>query len=197
MILFTIAYAVASAEPPTPRAEPPHGKPTDVPGLNPESEAEKGLKRHGVFGTITTIVTPTFTVSTKQGDVVVTTTGTTRFHVPTRKNASIADLAVGDRVAVNGTPGTGGLVAKQVAVAPGKPTVQHRVGIVESYTANSSITIKDVQGGTDEFTLTSDTVIRGPNGNNVVNQGDRVTVVSRRDPSANTFMASAIVVHPK
>ncbi len=198
IVLFIAAYAVANADPPTPHGDPPHGKPTEVPGLNPELDAGKGLKRHGVFGTISALGTNAFTVSTKQGDVVqVTTTSSTKFHIPTKRNATFADLSVGDRVAVNGTPTADGLTAKQVAVAPGKPTIQHRVGIVESYTANLSITIRDVKGGKEVFTLTSATVIRGPNGNNVVNEGDRVTVVSKRDPSTNTFTASAIVVHPK
>lgn len=216
LTLLFAATAVVYADPPTPHGEPPHGKPTEVPGLNqesgagkgfdsesdagkdvnPESESAKGGKRHGIFGTIKAIASPTFTVTTKQGDVVVTTTVATKFRIPTRKNVTFADLATGDRVSVNGTPSGGGLIAKQVAITPGKPTIQHRVGIVSAYTANSSITITDVRGGQETFALTKDTVIRGPNGTTIAN-GDRVTVVSRRDPGSTTFTATAIVVHPK
>jgi cytochrome c biogenesis protein CcdA len=196
VFLFVALAAVAYADPPTPHGEPPHGKPTQVLGLNPDLNPGNSLKRHGIFGTIKSLATPDFVVTTRQGDVTVTTNDATRYHIQTKRNGGLSDLAVGDRVAVNGTPTSGGLLAKQVAVAPGKPTIQHRVGIVTAYTAGSSITIKDVQGGTETFTLTSDTVIRGPNGTTTVKVGDRVTIVSRRDPDSNTFTATAIVVHP-
>ncbi len=193
ILVFVSLAAIAYADPPTPH-DPPHGKPTKVPALSSEAGAIQALKRHGIFGTIKTL--EPFMVTTKQGDVEVTWTSSTKFRIPTKKSGSFGDLAVDDRVAINGTPNnTGGLDAKQVAVAPGKPDIQHRVGTVESYTADSNLTIKDVQGGTDTFILTSTTVIRGPNGN-TVKVGDRVTIVSRRDPSASDFTATAIVVHP-
>ena len=195
ILVFVSLAAVAYADPPTPH-DPPHGKPTKVPALSSQGGAVQALKRHGIFGTVKTLGTNDFTVTTKQGDVVVTSTNSTKFRIPTKKSGSFGDLAVDDRVAVNGTPNdAGGLDAKQVAVTPGKPDIQHRVGTVESYTPNSSVSIKDVKGGTDTFILTSATVIRGPNGN-TVNVGDRVTIVSRRDPSTSQFTATAIVVHP-
>ena len=206
LVLLFAAAAAVYAEPPTPHGDPPRGKPTEVPGLNPEPDSgkgvnpdagsAKGLNRHGIFGTIKSISSPTFTVTTQQGDVVVTTTAATKYRIPTMKNATFASLATGDRVSVNGTPSGGGLIAKQVGVTPGKPTIEHRVGIVKTYTPKVSITITDVQGGEDTFALTADTVIRGPNATNVA-IGDRVTVVSRRDPDSKTFTATAIVVHPK
>jgi hypothetical protein len=196
ILVFVSLAAIAYADPPTPH-DPPHGKPTTVPTLSSQVGAVQALKRHGIFGTIKGLGANTFTVSTKQGDVVVTWTDSTKFRIPTKKSGSSGDLAEGDRVAVNGMPNnTGGLDAKQVVVAPGKPDIQHRVGTVKSYDEGKSITINDVQGGTEEFTLTTDTVIRGPNGN-TVKVGDRVTIVSRRDPSARDFTATAIVVHPQ
>jgi Domain of unknown function (DUF5666) len=198
VFLFVALAAVAYADPPTPHGQPPHGKPTDVPGLNPALNPGNTLKRHGIFGTIKSLACPDLGVTTRQGDVTVITDSTTRFHIPTKRNGSCSDLAVEDRVAVNGTPTTDGLLAKQIAVAPGKPTIQHRVGIVTAYTAGLSITIKDVRGGTETFNLTSNTVIRGPNGTTNVAIDNRVTIVSRRDPDSTTPLptATAIVVHP-
>lgn len=155
----------------------------------------KGSKRHGIFGTITGKSGDTFTLSTKQGDVVVTVSAETKFHIPTKRNATFADLDKGDRVAVSGTPTATGLMARQVAVAPGKPTIRHRVGKVTAYTPGS-ITIQDAQGGSETFFLTGQTIIRNPKGSGVA-VGDQVTIVSRRDPSTDTFTASAIVVHPE
>jgi hypothetical protein len=198
LLLFVASFAVARADPPPP-VPTPHGKPTTPPGLSPAKEAEKGAKRHGVFGTVTSKGSDSFVVHTKQNDdYTVTVSGSTKFHIPTNPKATFADLHRGDRVAVNGTPTDGGLAAKNVAVAPGKPSIQHRVGMVTLYTANVSITIRDIKDETKTymFALTNETEIRNPKGSGV-KIGDRVTVVSRRDPSTDTFTATAIVVHPK
>ncbi len=122
-IVFLIASAnLALADKPTPGATPP-GRSEVHPAPNAGLQAEKGGKRHGIFGAVTAKSGNTFTVSTKQGDVVVTVSADTKFHIPAKRNATIADLAVGDQVAVSGTPTASGLAAKQVAVAPGKPTI--------------------------------------------------------------------------
>lgn len=191
LVLVAAGVGVAAAQRPGPGAIPPILSP-----IQPETSSERG-KAHGLFGTISSKGTLTFTVTTKQGaNVVVTVNAETRFHVPTKRNATFADIHVGDRVAVSGTPTTSGLTAKQVSVAPGKPTIQHRVGTVTSYSPGVSITIIDKQGGKETFLLTPQTKISNPKGTGV-SVGDRVTVISRRDPSTTTFTATAIVVHPK
>lgn len=204
VLVLMVSVSVAFADRPTPGFTPP-GKGGAPPGQeektpealeNKESKESKGGQRHGVFGSVASKGSNSFTVTTKQGPVTVTVTASTKFHIPRNKKATLADLAVGDRVAVNGTPSAGGLVAKQVMVAPGRPTVQHRVGEVTAYTAGSSITIKTVQGDSETFALTASTTIKNPKGSGVA-VGDRVTVVSRRDPSTDTATASGIVVHPK
>jgi len=194
-IVFALAsLSIAFADRPTPGAVHPERSITP-PAQHGTPPAERGDNRHGISGTVTAKAGVSFTVSTKQGNEVVIVTADTKFRFPTKHNGTFADLAVGDRVAVNGTPSASGLVAKQVAVAPGKPTIQHRVGTVTAYTAGSSITIQDVRGGSETFTLTALTTIRNPKGSGVA-VGDKVTVVSRRDPSSDTFTATAIVVHP-
>ena len=188
--LLTVSSVLAA--PPAPGAKGPKATP-QVPGAN----------RNAYFGVVESVAadsltTGSFKLSTKQGETgTVLVTAQTRFHIPTLKNATMADLSVDDRVAVSGTPGAGGLTAKNVAVAPCKPAVQHRVGIVtKDYTPGKSITIEDVKGGQETFSLTADTVIRGPKGVTTVVNGDRVTVVARRQPGTGVFTATAIVVHP-
>jgi hypothetical protein len=128
LVLIASGFGVAAAQRPWPGAVPPGQSP-----IQPETSSERG-KAHGLFGTISSKGTLTFTVTTKRGaNVVVTVNSQTRFHVPTKHNATFADIHVGDRVAVSGTPTASGLTAKQVSVAPGKPTIQHRVGTVTSY----------------------------------------------------------------
>lgn len=199
--LLTVSSVLAA--PPAPGARGPKVTPPVAGATGPKATPQvPGANRHAYFGVVYSVAagslaTGSFTLNTKQGETVtVLVTAQTRFHIPTLKNASLADLAAGDRVAVSGTPGADDLTAKNVAVAPGKPAVQHRVGIVTDYTADKSITIEDVKGGKETFTLTADTVIRGPKGVTTVGVDDRVTVVARRQPATDVFTAMAIVVHP-
>jgi len=192
-IFVAISVLVVAADPPPPGVDQ-HGESTLAPGQQKTPSAEKGKQLRSVVGIVTAKDTDRFTVTTKQGvTVVVGVLESTRFHIPTQKNATFADLEIQDRVAVNGTPNASGLDAKKVNIAPGKPSVQHRVGTVEEYVPSQSITIKTVQGDLEKFALTNETEIRGKTS---PAQGDRVTVVSHRDPSTRVFTASAIVVHP-
>jgi hypothetical protein len=194
LALLVGGFNVVAAQRPVP-GTPSTSQSETHPTTQVETASDKG-KRHGLFGTVTFKGVGTFTVLTRDGTkVVVTVTPSTKFHIPTKRNATFADLEVGDRVAVNGTPTASGLTAKQVAVAPGKPSITHRVGIVKSYTPGVSITIQDSQGDKETFKLTAQTKIRNSKGTGIA-LGDRVTVVSRRDPSSDVFTASAIVVHP-
>jgi hypothetical protein len=207
-VVLTASAALAAPPIPTPRAGNP---------IVPLA----GLLRHAHVGVVKSLAAHSFVLTTKHnGDVTVLVTGQTRFHIPTLKKATFADLEKGDRVAVNGAPGRTGFTAKQVVVAPRKPAIQHRVGVVTAYTPGVSITIKLGRGDDDAddarnardvnaargakraagdlvtFKLTGKTVIRGPKGVTTVAVGNRVTVVARRDPATDTFTASAIVVHP-
>ena len=188
--LLTMTILVVSADPPT-----PPGKPTTPPGQQKGPPDDKGKQQRNAIGVVVFKGSDTFTVATKQGEnVVVKVQTSTRFHISTLKNASFADLQKDDRVAVNGTPTDNGLVAKKVSIVPGKPSIQHRVGIVEKIVPGVSITIKTIQGVGEQFTLTKDTEIRGKD---KIEVGDRVTVVSRRDPGTREMTARAIVVHPQ
>ncbi|MBI5031259.1 MAG: hypothetical protein HZB51_12085 [Chloroflexi bacterium] len=201
--LIALSLMVVSADPPKPgdKSQPQVTKTPPGLGKNPSADKSKDKDKdkdkgpHGAFGTVTTKGAQSFIITTKQGEAVtVLVMANTRFHIPTKKDASFSDLNVNDSVAVNGTPTSNGLEAKKVGIVPGKPSIQHRVGIVKSYTAGTSITIEDIKGGAATFQLTKETEIRSPQ-NAGVKIGDRVTIVSRRDPSPNVFTARAIVVH--
>lgn len=214
-ILFSILLILAStstvwADTPTPETtahgksgKTPLGLVSKTPEANEISEAdeksEKSQKsdkgqQHGAFGTVVSKTGDSLTIETKIGELVIGITQQTKFKIPHKKQATIADVAVGDRVAANGSPVTGGLTAKQVHVAPGKLTIRHRVGKVVSYSAGSSITIQAEDGTKEEFVLAADAKIRDPKGDGVT-VGDRVTVISRRDPSSDIAIATGIVVH--
>lgn len=196
IVFVLLGFQSVWADKPNPGATPPGlERKGESPAVN-DTQQNQSKGRHAIFGTVTGKSGSTFTVSTKQGAVVVTVTPSTRIHLPGKRNATLADIAIGDRVAVNGTPTKDGLTAKQVAVAPGKPTVQHRVGKVTAYTAGSSITIETVQGKSETFAVNGQTVIRNPKGSGVA-VGDRVTIVARREPATDTFTARGIVVHPQ
>ncbi len=202
VFLLMVSFNMVLADRPAPGALPP-GKPEVHPTPHADGKDKGDLrqeaigdKRRGIFGTVKSKSGNTLLVAAKDGDVTVIVTATTKIHIPTKRNATIADIAVGDRVTVNGMPTTNGLVAKQIAVTPGKPTITHRVGKVTAYTQGSSITIQDEKGKSYMFTLTAQTEIRNPKGIGVAVE-DQVTIVARRDPSADTFTATAIVVHPQ
>ena len=171
-IFVAISVLVVAADPPTPGANG-RGKSTLAPGHQKTPSAEKGKQLHNVFGIVTAKGTDSFTVTTKQGaTVVVGVLKSTRFHIPTRKNATFADLEIQARIAASGTPTESGLDAKKVSIAPSKPSVQHRVGTVEEYKPSQSLTIKTVQGDLERFALTNETEIRGKT---TLVPGDRVT----------------------
>jgi RNase P/RNase MRP subunit p29 len=195
LVILFAGFSVVFADGPHPEITPP-GLLRTPPAPHETPSAGKDGKRHGIFGSVSAKGSNTLTVQTQQGEVVVTVTSETKFHVPTKRNATFADVVVNDRVAVNGTPTASGLTAKQVAVAPGKPAIRHRVGEVTAFSPGASITIKDAQGGTETFVVTAQTIIRNPKGSGIA-VGDKVTIVSRRDPSTDTFTAAAIVVHPQ
>lgn len=181
-----LALPVAYAEQPTPPGK--GDKPTP---------AAVGARRHGYFGTVQTASDDSFLLATKaDDDLLVLVTDKTRFHIPGLKSATLADLEPGDRAAVSGTPSPSGFTAKNVAVAPGKPIIQHHVGIVSAYIEGSSVTIKDKRAAEFTFTLTADTVVKGQGETGEIAVGSRVTVVARRIPSEGSYTATAIVVHP-
>ena len=124
----------------------------------------------GLFGTISAIVTTTAATSTiiLDGGEVVATNASTTFIVPDVDAATLADITVGDRVAILAIE-DGGLVALDVSVIPDEPvSTVHVLGVVTE-SGDGLITLTDSQGNTTTVALPEGTI---------VNLGDFLTVVS-------------------
>jgi hypothetical protein len=156
-------------------------------------------KHHSFVGTIKSKAADSFVVTTKKGDVTIKVNSDTKYKVPGVKDATFANFKVTDKVAVLAVEVTTGSVVDNLALhvnlIPGKPTHVHRVGTIEAYQANTSITLKDKKGESSTFIITSDTKISFKKGaTEPPKVGDRATVIARRDPATDQFTAKAILV---
>lgn len=152
-------------------------------------------KHHAYEGTIKSKGTDSFVLTNgKKPDVPITVNSQTKYHVPGVDNPTFADFSVGDKVAVLGVESSGGIVALHVNLIPSKPLHIQRVGMIDAYTAGTSISLKDKKGDVSTFTITTDTKIVLKKGATAVTVGERATVVARRVPSSDTYTATAIVV---
>ena len=164
--------------------------------------ASPPLKKHHSFvGNITGMSGDSFALTTKDGDVTITVNNRTKYKVPGVENATLQNFSIGDRVAILAVEVTtaSGVdnVALHVALIPGRPVFIHRVGIIESYQAGVSITLRDKKGESSTFVVTNETKIvfkKGASNNTEPKVGDRATVIARRDPAADQFTARAIII---
>jgi hypothetical protein len=98
--------------------------------------------RDAQIGEVTAISGATFTLATPQrGDVQVQTTDRTRYRAKDNSNFSLADLKVGDRVAVQGRWRDGKLQANVVGLIP--PELRDKAtGLVQSITGSTLVLTK-------------------------------------------------------
>ena len=128
----------------------------------------------------------------------------TKIRIPTLgKTASPEDIQVGMQIIVLAYIAEGDAVlhARHIVVVPGMPQFRHHVGRVDSYTlynpdteGEGSITIVDKWGNTITFEIVDDLKVLPPGA--TVDEGDWVTVISRRDPADDSLIARGVVVHP-
>ena len=184
--------AAPSADKPTPNS---HAEKT--PGANPGAKVEKKGKVQNFKGTISGKEASSLTLTLKDGSVVtLVINNDTRIKIPTMKIATVDGINLESQVVVQArADDTGALVAQKIQVIPGKPTKIHRVGVVTQYAAGSSITIKDKDGSTTTFTLTADIKILPKQSAGSLAAGDKVTIISRRDPTGGDPAAQGIVIH--
>lgn len=100
----------------------------------PETAIEKAkealealAKRHGAEGTVKSVDADkkSFVLTTKQGDVTVTTNADTKYHAPKHKDASFASVKKDQRVAVQGErPNDATLLAAHVNILPTKEELE-------------------------------------------------------------------------
>ena len=204
------------------------GPPDEPPGGGPHSP------KHGLFGTVLSVTPNTggyvIELETEEGTFDITADDTATYMAPTKTKGPVTladfvtvgldgDIAniVGRRLAVLAgdvvevTPGefTATAIRLMLIPSPAHHRYTHRVGVVDTFTPGSSITITDKDGVTHTFDLNGTTVYRpdtiaGLTGTDLINAlidpitgaGGCVTVVTKGDPKLTPpLVAKAIVLH--
>jgi len=195
------------------------GPPDEPRGGGPHSPGKRGLS-----GNVTSVETITageeyvIDLETKLGTVHVTANVTARYMVPRETHGSAnltrfleivdenedGDLEelVGRRLAVLATnlveggyvPITADAIRLMLIPSPAHHRYMHRVGVVDTFTPGSSITIIDKDGEPHTFTLNG-TVYRPDDIDMEAITGGFVTVVTKGDPKLPDPIAKAIVLH--
>lgn len=108
--------------------------------------------KQGFFGTVATVSATSITITTNKGPVTVTVNQDTQYWNPPNKNATLADVQAGARVAVLAAQQGTSLVALRVLTIPAKPTHQQFQGVVTAISGNQ-VTIADSTGKTMTATV--------------------------------------------
>jgi len=117
----------------------------------------------------------------------------TRFKVPTLREATLSDIKGGMQVVAQVYEKETQLYARHIMVIPGKPQYRHHVGKVTAYMPGVSITIQPRKGDPATFQIVGELKVL-PRGA-TVDEGDWVTVISRRNPANDQLIAFGVVVH--
>lgn len=173
--------------------------------------------KSGLFGTVTSVTPITegyvIELETEEGTFDITADDTATYMVP-RETKGPKDLAtfltkVGDPPAIEGrriavlvtftNESTADAIRLMLIPSPSSPLSHahrhaHRVGVVDAFTAGSSITIIDKDGEPHPFALNG-TVYRPDDIDMEAITGGCVTVVTTGDPKLGTAVAKAIVLH--
>ena len=195
MIVLLFSSIAVMAAPPSDKPAPGSqsgNSPDDKPG----NKGEKNGKVKNFKGTITGIDGSGLTLTLKDGSVIALVINeNTNIKIPTLKNATIEGINLESQAVVQARgDDTGALVAKKIQVIPGKPTKIHRVGVVTEYTPGTSITIQG-KDGSSSFTLGTDTKILPKKIAGSLAVGDKVTIISRRNPAGGDLAAQGVVIH--
>ena len=116
----------------------------------------------GLFGTVSSISPgpelTLITVESETGPVEISATVETQVRIPGQRQAILADLAVGDPVAVRADlDGDTGKLALSILVIPDRPVrTSHFTGVVTSIGEDGAVAIRDQQGNEIAATILSD-----------------------------------------
>ena len=151
-----------------------------------------GPRQGRLQGEVVTVEGDTLTIRAARGrEFTVLTDETTEFRVPDVDNPSIADLAVGDRIAGEGEADEDGMRATLVIVLPEQATRLNG----EAFAVNGTTLMLDTPGGQVNVLTDADTVVRIPGVEEPalgdIEIGARVTAAGTWDDAA-TFRAFAL-----
>lgn len=136
----------------------------------------KQIRKHVVAGKVTDVQGANIILETPRGEVTVITNEDTRYQVPAVKDATLADIEIGDQIVAKGESTDAGFVAKLVIVRPRPgPAPLHLSGQVSDISGNT-ITVTDKDGNT--FT------INVPQGVTGIEPGQQVNVTIGNRPLA-------------
>jgi len=147
-------------------------------------------------GTITFIDAASIELKQK-GDVLISIplSSETVVKIPTKSEATLADLKAGMKVTVKALRVDDVLTAKKIILIPGKPTKVYKVGVVTDYQPGISITIQAKNASLHTFLVTADTKILPADQADKLVVGAVVTIISPRDVTSLDRTAKAIVIH--
>jgi len=143
--------------------------------------------RQGFFGTVKEKADASLTLDTKQGVVVLALDANTQYWVPPKKDATLADVNVGDRVAVLAEKQQdGSLLAKRVLVIPARPEpLRLQVTAVVTKVEGNTVTLtKDGQTYTVELPAALAAKVQ---------VGDVITIALLRTAGVETYVGSALM----
>ncbi|MBI2854413.1 MAG: hypothetical protein HYX87_05780 [Chloroflexi bacterium] len=146
------------------------------------------VRQHMIRGQVASVSADTITL--KDGKKIKVT-GETKYRIPPKKDASLADVKVGSHIIAHVTKENDQVAAKLVIVMPEHPQAARHAGKVMAYTKGSSITIQGKDGKSTTFTINADTKLVKPKGIEDIKVGDVVTIVTK----ANSNVATAIFLH--
>ena len=144
--------------------------------------------RHGFFGMVKAKGDTSLTLDTKQGEVMFLLDANTMYWDPPKKDATLADVNVGDRVAVLAERQQDGtLLAKRVLIIPPKPAKPVRIQV--------SATVTKVEGNTITLSNDGETyTIQLPAGLAAkVQEGDVITIALLRTAGVEKYLASGMM----
>ncbi len=150
------------------------------------NENVPAANRQGLFGTVKSKTDTSIVVTTAKEDVTLTVDANTLYWNPPQKNATLADVTVGARIAVLAEKQTdGSLLAKRVLIIPAKPTRIQEMVTVTAISGNT-VTLTDKDGNVSTIQLPAGMADK-------LTVGDLITITLLKTPGADKVIPGGIM----
>jgi len=148
------------------------------------------------FGTVMAVGERILTVKTDSGVVELVETEDSDVRLPRKRDATIADLVVGDVVAVSLEEKGGKLVPDKIVLVPGKTRNKHVPGEVVAVTT-THITVRPTGPAVETITFSRGpaTGVRFHHGETELTVGSFVVVAAVRDPVTGSVSPEALEIN--